>query len=235
MRKDLKDIIINTARRHSQYDKSTVRYVKHRYQQDDEGSVEYVGDHPRKVGMRANKLVVSFDRKDLSDRLEPLYRFLQKNAGRPWNDVYSEICQQLDPRSLRGWHARDHVLQYVETYGDVSGRSNWISQENRWGFWVDEYGILNYRSYAAVKKARNKKTSTEKLVKVDNKYYWFDRNTYVWYEVQMQTADWSSYPIKDATGWIVSPNSIVSRYGEWKVPGTKRQLNSKEIKRLRLN
>ncbi|MFX8308882.1 hypothetical protein ABTL21_19880, partial [Acinetobacter baumannii] len=33
--------------------------------------------------------------KDLNENLGPLRRFLERQVGRPWNDVYSEIARNL--------------------------------------------------------------------------------------------------------------------------------------------
>jgi len=62
--------------------------------------------------------------KDQGDRLKPLYRFLDSRVGRPWDDVYSEICQAANVKTLRGWHLlKGHLLSsMVETsVHDVGG------------------------------------------------------------------------------------------------------------------
>lgn len=51
--------------------------------------------------------------KELSDFLNPLYRFLLSNVGRKWNDVYSEIRQNINPNSTTQIHILDHVLTWV--------------------------------------------------------------------------------------------------------------------------
>lgn len=53
------------------------------------------------------------ERKDLSDLLGPLKRYLRKAVGRPWNDVYSEIVKGL-PSGMHRDHILSHVLQMVE-------------------------------------------------------------------------------------------------------------------------
>ena len=44
-----------------------------------------------------------------NENTKPLYRFLRKNVGRPWNDVYSEICVHVDRRSTTGHNTIEHV------------------------------------------------------------------------------------------------------------------------------
>ena len=53
--------------------------------------------------------------KEFGEHLTPLWRFLRKNLGRPWDKVYSEIRAQLDGRSVTGQHVLDHLRWEVET------------------------------------------------------------------------------------------------------------------------
>lgn len=54
------------------------------------------------------------DRKEFSDLVGPLRRYLEGQVGRPWNDVWSEISKQIDPSSTTGRHLRVHVWGFVE-------------------------------------------------------------------------------------------------------------------------
>ena len=47
--------------------------------------------------------------------LGPLFRFLQKQVGRPWDAVYSEIARNLPKTSLQNRHIYTHVWEFVET------------------------------------------------------------------------------------------------------------------------
>lgn len=53
--------------------------------------------------------------KDLNEHLAPLRRFLQSQAGRPWNKVHSEISRHLRLDSAVQSHVLDHLRDYVET------------------------------------------------------------------------------------------------------------------------
>jgi hypothetical protein len=44
-----------------------------------------------------------------NENTKPIYRFLAKNVGRPWNDVYSEICAVYDRRSTVGYQFHEHI------------------------------------------------------------------------------------------------------------------------------
>ncbi|MGK7876109.1 MAG: hypothetical protein AB4426_23280 [Xenococcaceae cyanobacterium] len=54
--------------------------------------------------------------KYFSDNLGPLYGWLRSKKGQHWDDVYSELCQRLDLRTLSGQHILSHVWDYVERY-----------------------------------------------------------------------------------------------------------------------
>ena len=43
------------------------------------------------------------------DRTAPLFRYLRKQAGRPWVKVHSELSRAFDKRSLRGFHLHSHI------------------------------------------------------------------------------------------------------------------------------
>ena len=86
-------------------------------------------------------------RKSLNENLAPLKRYLHKQKGRQWNDVFSEICQQLDTGSTVKMHIREHLEDFVVVKVHVTKDGTWIGQrkwsgavrlDNRWG-WPDLY------------------------------------------------------------------------------------------------
>ena len=54
--------------------------------------------------------------KDLNEHLGPLRRYLDKQVGRPWDKVFSEICAHINRSSAVQDHVRDHVEDYVTTH-----------------------------------------------------------------------------------------------------------------------
>jgi hypothetical protein len=58
---------------------------------------------------------VYHDYKSFTDHIMPLKRYLEAQVGRPWNDVWSEMCQTLDRRSMSGNHVFEHIRWEVET------------------------------------------------------------------------------------------------------------------------
>jgi hypothetical protein len=53
--------------------------------------------------------------RSLNENLAPLQRFLQRRVGRRWDDVYSEICAELEPSSTVQKHVLDHLRDFVMT------------------------------------------------------------------------------------------------------------------------
>jgi hypothetical protein len=51
--------------------------------------------------------------KQLNEYLRPLERFLQRQVGRPWSKVYSEISARIDRRSAIGLHVMQHVTDFI--------------------------------------------------------------------------------------------------------------------------
>jgi len=71
---------------------------------------------PAKEGMKASHKKYGRDWKYLNENLQPLVRFLNKQVGRPWNDVYSEIRKMMgkNPNAVKG-----HILQHLYGFGGV--------------------------------------------------------------------------------------------------------------------
>ena len=49
----------------------------------------------------------------LNENLSPLERYLHSQVGRPWDRVYSEICERIDRRSTVQQHIHQHIGDFV--------------------------------------------------------------------------------------------------------------------------
>jgi hypothetical protein len=67
---------------------------------------------PAREGMKASH---ANGRKHFNEHLGPLRRFLDANTGRPWDKVYSEICQHVDRGNVVQKHILTHLFDYVVT------------------------------------------------------------------------------------------------------------------------
>src|SRR4051794_5097198 len=74
---------------------------------EQKGSLENL---PRREGIK--RRVQSWG-KSLNEHLGPLRRYLSSQVGRPWDEVYAEICAHLSADSAVQDHVRDHVFGYV--------------------------------------------------------------------------------------------------------------------------
>src|SRR5271163_2343724 len=122
MRKDMKDLLLEHARSGGSFGKyaSSRRAELKRSDPD---------DLPRFISSSRHR----GRGKELGDRLAPLCKYLRKSCGRPWADVYGEICAAADTRTIRGYHLRQHVWQFV-----VPDRRD-IGIRGRYGpFFVDD-------------------------------------------------------------------------------------------------
>jgi hypothetical protein len=87
-------------------------------------------DVPAKLGMRSGYS----NRKWLNENLAPLRRFLESQAGRSWDSIFSEICRTIDGRSTVKQHIRQHIEDFVViktqmVNGEVVGpRWHWGSE-----------------------------------------------------------------------------------------------------------
>jgi hypothetical protein len=69
-------------------------------------------DLPSHEGM-GRPYVLSGDYKSLNENLKPLRRYLERQVGRPWNKVYSEISRNLRADNTVQQHVRDHLGDFV--------------------------------------------------------------------------------------------------------------------------
>jgi len=69
-------------------------------------------DLPEREGMR-RRFRGWGRRRELNENLNPLKRYLEKQMGRPWNQVHAEISRWLKPTSTVQQHVRHHLADFV--------------------------------------------------------------------------------------------------------------------------
>lgn len=112
------------------------------------------------IGMKRHALLATPYTKHLNENLAPLTRFLRSKRGRHWDDVFSEICAQLDTGSTVKMHVRLHLEDLVATRISIGRQGEWMFEGKvlnkpdglfwpRWHFFVDPRdGIL--KDYADI-------------------------------------------------------------------------------------
>lgn len=98
--------------------------------------------------------------KGFTDKLAPMYRWLEAQVGRRWDEVRSEVFQKFDTRTTAGRHITfDHLLrEVVDTESGFDNHGNMadpnipvIHTKGRHSYWsvadyyVDQEGILRIR------------------------------------------------------------------------------------------
>ena len=175
------------------------------------------------------------DRKHLNENLAPLRRFLQSRLGHQWDDVYSEICQHINRDSAVQLHIWQHLMEYVCTdpyvaLGLVNRR--WFAPE----FIVDsKTGALRVNPRRLRPRRSAPKENPDRVSVNDQQEY--RRINGVWYELELCRL-WNScvaydYGIMRSVAEI-SDDERQKFYGQQVFASSKRQLNKKEIRRLRL-
>jgi len=174
--------------------------------------------------------------KTSSDRLGPLYRFLRKSIGRPWNKVYSEICKTVDRRTTSGWHFLTHLDQSVEKNCEMDDQG-YLIRVGGWasghftGFYVcPKTGLLKYSTGGPVKPEKPKPIISIKL----SELHYLEKLNGVWFYCHYKRRD---------------PNELISRRAvsgrvyerfvrdlpekEQLILIAKKQANKQELKKLR--
>lgn len=107
MRPDMAKIVID-ADRHGGYNdiklKSKKRRPKHK---------NHLDEMPTKMSMSRNR----YGSKHPGDNLAPLYRWLAKQVGRRWDDVYSEINETIQGGFTSIDHVKQHLFERVKLEG----------------------------------------------------------------------------------------------------------------------
>lgn len=134
-------------------------------------------------------------KKDFSDKLGPMYRWLHSQVGRLWNDVRSEISQKFDDRTTAGRHILyDHLLSAVEEVPDLDYSSyrnpynydDFTTSHYYNSFYVDENNLLQRKTYIPINRNKIPKFNTASIAnwlnghvigKIGNKLFWFTPTT----------------------------------------------------------
>jgi hypothetical protein len=127
-----------------------------------------------------------------SEHLNPLRRYLEKQVGRPWDKVYSEISQRLDTRSVVGQHVLVHLWEFVskDCYieaGQVFARNYFGSPRPVKGLYVHPVtGIL--RS-TPLRSRRRKPEAVEPAVVLLDRGNCYQKIADIWYRTRFAFHD----------------------------------------------
>lgn len=118
MRRDMSKVIVERPRRNGKTGSHhPYRAAKKVNLIEDEEGVLHAADEfttgSNKAPMCAKSL--GWNRKELNENLSPLWHYLDSQVGRLWDDVYSEVCEHINPNSTVQQHILQHLFQHVDT------------------------------------------------------------------------------------------------------------------------
>ena len=197
-------------------------------------------------------------RKSLNENLAPLKRYLHKQVGRRWDDVFSEICQRLDTGSTVKMHVREHLDDFVDRHvrrksdGELWTSQGWGGETKLIDQWVELYvdpddGIIKETRKLCKKQgvlfarnrwrnARRSKSNTDNFIQKRDNLQWFVRLNGLWYLIKLSKKPTCAH------GYTLSNGSLhgelkANKWREherWSVM-LKRQLSGKQLKAHKLS
>jgi hypothetical protein len=157
-------------------------------------------------------------RKSLNENLAPLRRFLEKSVGRPWDKVFSEICERLSIASAVQKHVRDHLEDFVQLSPVPTCR--WRNRPG--GLYVcPRTGILRRRPLPRVERSAAPLTS----IRIDA-VWTYELVNELWFRVRWTPAD-------ETPGWDVLLKKLVTRSSAPRRAVEKWQCGKKELAFIR--
>lgn len=191
---------------------------------------------PTKTSTKKDTVGLNGEEKSQTDLMGPLRRYLRKQVGRPWNDVWSEICS--NNKDYMGEHLKTHVEWEVVT-------NCWFDENNKL---TGEYGWLFYRSTLYVhpvtgilslskgtSSGYKRKKPEIRIVEMDGMEYYLYED--IWYRIKTipyvkPTQHHMWYVDSDVFGSVKTNDGFFGRYGKAVRCVWKQQANSKEVKKL---
>jgi hypothetical protein len=228
MRPDMKYVVIESGRRGG--------YGKHNRTRPRHKGEEWEG-YLKHEGIR---LPHGYNTKYQTDLLGPLWGYLRKHVGKPWDVVYADICRHLDFRSVLGFHIKSHLFDGfggVQRHVQMRGRVPY-ERIGRFGsppaavdgFWVHPRTGLLLEQRARRRPSKPAAPITRKIV---DEWTQIHRLHGAWFEVEL--APYAGIvPCGDAVVRAAGdPRADFARlYGRPGVYATrKRQLSKKETTR----
>ncbi|PSF38492.1 hypothetical protein C7H19_05775 [Aphanothece hegewaldii CCALA 016] len=182
--------------------------------------------------------------KDLSDHLGPLRRLLRSKVGQPWDQVYSELCQQLKPNTLTGLHVISHLWDYVVLHVEMIDGVPYhkaSASHRRYGplgsYYQDNYFVHpETRILCLAPKVTNfnkKPKKPDDLIWIDD-YHQYRKIDDIWYVITFK--DFTPYLVVTDVVLKVPMTSKIA-YDEYKkqiYAAHKRQCSKRELKLIQV-
>jgi hypothetical protein len=215
MRSDMPKVVTEPSRRRGWGfgpTRTARRLTKDEFDKDDHGAT--------RIGHRNDK--------DSGILLGPIRRYLRKQLGRPWDDVYSDICTVFDKRMDTTRRVLRDILYLVETHTFLLNGRVYAQPVYGWnlvrGFYVHPVsGLLCWSSESRTRWPSDPKPVD--TIELD-KTHTLSRTNGIWYLLTYTLKRERIYPLmKHADGTIDEH----FKYHDWIALDHKRQLSRKEL------
>ncbi len=153
--------------------------------------------------------------KPFGENLNPLYGWIRKQVGRPWDKAYSELCQTFDMRNTINQHILVHLFERIEiNTAWIDGKVCWLDSrqwsargespdydarwkeisENRYAhFFVDpRTGIVRENKKRRTWKQEQQARVQAAIAERDKVFRRLDENTHL----HLEDGQWYVYTIK---------------------------------------
>lgn len=151
MRDDLTKVLCEQERPRSWDHYSNYRHLREFERQYDDAYDE--GDDELFAGVGSGyresmKYRYGYNAKSFGEHLSPLYGLLNKNVGRRWDRVYSELCKSFDRRSATGNHIFQHLYdELAEPTKTFIGEDGKVWIRGRYSHNAERARDSSYRYY----------------------------------------------------------------------------------------
>ncbi len=215
MRKDITKVLVTRPRVGARY----------KYPKGEKRRLQRLGEDLPKTESMTKKWRRGWGGKELNEYLSPLLRFLKKNIGHKWDDVYSEIRANLNLKSTMSYHVMQHLYWYVELHPERKPNGK-INTKRIWApMYVNDDGILT-KTPKGKRKRWKRKPPEPRTDRVEIKGVVYTIVGASWYECkEVPVVRW--YRSEEGTLEFRKTNIVEQ------VPH--RMLSKKEIKKLKLN
>lgn len=231
MRKDMSKVLIERPRTQSNA-RSRKWGLKIKFVEDSdyENIITYTSSSRRRQ--------YGWNAKESTDVLSPLRGYLRSRVGDLWDDVYSDICENMDRRSTVGAHIFTHLWQYVERntlmVGDAVHYYGYRGTFPVHDWYIHPLtGILCYDEYTRRYQRPDKPVTSIPIESPTVNGLWgksYQKLEGIWYYTEWRKVE--RYESYWASAWRYGRNPWQTK---WDVTDLyKQQLNKKELKILGL-
>ncbi len=186
--------------------------------------------------------------KYLNEHLGPLRRYLDKQVGRPWDKIFSEICENISRNNAVQDHVRDHVKDFVTTQViemdgvPCNGEGGWwfgrpLAQTRHRLYVCPRTGLLRRLEVPSRKRASRRAPRGPAPVRLDaqRQCHWVDGG---WHLVTLAPLPLAQHLCRDRDVLLrrpvasLAPGELQRTYGGLVYATGKRRLGKKEIRQL---